>query len=159
MLNQKDNDVDDLFRRASDKYPLRTDSADWDRMAAALDNPPPELPYETPDTDRRRKRMLFLLFLLLPLAGIGYLVLRQTGTGNRPASAITQPVASSSADSPGGGNSADSHAGGNSADSHAGGNSADTQGEGSLAAEGQAGGVTQPATGATGSTGATASAN
>jgi len=80
MLNQKDNDFDDLFRRASDKYPLRTDSADWNRMAAALDNPPPDLP----DTgeDRRRKRRFLWFFLLLPLGGVGYYALHQAGFGH-----------------------------------------------------------------------------
>ena len=81
MLNQKDNDFDDLFRRASDRYPLRTDSADWNRMDAALDNPPPDLPEEGIDKDKRRKRRFIWLFLLLPLGGAGYFILHQAGVG------------------------------------------------------------------------------
>ena len=81
MLNQKDNDFDDLFRRASERYPLRTDSADWNRMDAALDNPPPDLPEEGIDKDRRRKRRFIWLFLLLPLGGAGYFILHQAGAG------------------------------------------------------------------------------
>ncbi|MBS1665722.1 MAG: outer membrane beta-barrel protein [Bacteroidetes bacterium] len=80
MLNQKDNDFDDLFRRASEKYPLRTDSADWNRMAAALDNPPPDVPEELVD-ERRRKRRFLWLFLLFPLVGGGYYFVRHGGGG------------------------------------------------------------------------------
>jgi hypothetical protein len=32
-----ENELDDLFRHASEKYPLRTQSADWDKVARALD--------------------------------------------------------------------------------------------------------------------------
>ena len=81
MLNQKDNDFDDLFRRASDKYPLRTDSADWDRMAAALDDPSSALP-DMQDTDKRRKRRFIWFFLLLPLGGAGYYAWHQAGIGH-----------------------------------------------------------------------------
>ena len=81
MLNQKDNDFDDLFRRASDKYPLRTDSADWDRMSAALDNPPFDIPEEVVDVDRRRKRRFLWFFLLFPIVGGGY-YLAQRGGGH-----------------------------------------------------------------------------
>jgi hypothetical protein len=84
MSNLKDTDFDDLFRRASDKYPLRTDSSDWDRMAAALErDPSPDAPDETDNTDKRRRRRFFWLFLLLPLAGIGYYVTHSSAkTGN-----------------------------------------------------------------------------
>jgi len=81
MLNQKDNDFDDLFRRASDRYPLRTDSADWGRMADALDNPSPDLPGEGGDTDKRRKRRFIWFFLLLPIGGAGYYIMHQAGNG------------------------------------------------------------------------------
>ena len=82
MLNQKDNDFDDLFRRASDRYPLRTDSADWDRMAGALDNPSStELTDEGVSEDKRRRRRFLWLFLLLPLGGAGYYFLHSAGHG------------------------------------------------------------------------------
>jgi hypothetical protein len=74
MSNLKDTDFDDLFRRASEKYPLRTDSSDWDKMSAALENDPPSSDDETATTDRRKKRRFFWLFFLLPLGvgGLGY---------------------------------------------------------------------------------------
>lgn len=90
MLNQKDNDFDDLFRRASDKYPLRTDSADWDRMAAALDDPSSALP-DMQDTDKRRKRRFIWFFLLLPLGGAGYYAWHQAGIGHGHA-VVTESV-------------------------------------------------------------------
>src|SRR5579871_2463266 len=90
MSNLKDTDIDDLFRRASDKYPLRTDSSDWDRMAAALEkSPPPNPPNDPDETDDRRKRRFFWLFFLLPLAGAGYLFWHHPGNGH-PAVATTQ---------------------------------------------------------------------
>jgi hypothetical protein len=107
MTHLKDNDMDDLFRRASDKYPLRTDSTDWDRMAAALDtDPTPNLTTVMEEGDKRRKRRFFWLFLLLPLAGIGYFTWHRTGSdANHPkpgtAAVTTAPAANSSAATPG----------------------------------------------------------
>src|SRR5580692_2410449 len=74
MSNLKDTDFDDLFRRASEKYPLRTDSSDWDRMSAALEKDPPPPDDGTDTNDRRKKRRFFWLFFLLPLGvgGLGY---------------------------------------------------------------------------------------
>jgi hypothetical protein len=59
--------MEDLFRRASAKYPLRTDSADWDRLSAALDKDPGP-PSDTDKDDKRRRRGIFWWWLLLPLA-------------------------------------------------------------------------------------------
>jgi hypothetical protein len=91
MSNLKDTDFDDLFRRASDKYPLRTDSSDWNRMAAALEKDPfPDASDDVDNIDRSRKRRFFWWFLLLPLAGIGYYTVHQTGrSGQRTANAVT----------------------------------------------------------------------
>ena len=80
MSNLKDTDIDDLFRRASDKYPLRTDSASWDRMAAALENKGPEPPDGPKAPEEKRKRRFFWLFLLLPLAGAGYYTWHHAGS-------------------------------------------------------------------------------
>ncbi|HWB92770.1 MAG TPA: outer membrane beta-barrel protein [Puia sp.] len=96
MSNLKDTDIDDLFRRASDKYPLRTDTADWDRMAAALDKEPPTPGDAVEEDDKRRRRRFFWLFLLLPLAGAGYYVMHHGGNSIKPVvagGAMTQPAA------------------------------------------------------------------
>ena len=79
----KDTDIDDLFRRASDKYPLRTDGADWSKLAAALDNIPAPGELDGTDTEgRRRNRRLFWLLLFLPLGGAGYYALHHPGNGS-----------------------------------------------------------------------------
>lgn len=80
MANLEGNDIDDLFKRASDKYPLRTDSADWDKLAAALEKDPSLIvPPPATEGGRRRRRGFFWLFLLLPLGGIGYYVWQTAG--------------------------------------------------------------------------------
>src|SRR5258708_39146781 len=73
MLNVNGNDIDDLFKRASDKYPLRTDNANWDKVAADLDKDRSLIipPANTEGGDRRRRRRFCLLFLLLPLGEVG----------------------------------------------------------------------------------------
>jgi len=68
-MKYNDGDMDDLFRRASERYPLRTDSADWDRLSAALDGGPAA---PSDGEEKRRRRGIFWWFLLIPLAGIGY---------------------------------------------------------------------------------------
>ena len=69
-MKYNDGDMDDLFRRASEGYPLRTDSADWDRLAGALNG---ESAAPSDQEEKRRRRGLFWWFLLIPLAGVGYL--------------------------------------------------------------------------------------
>jgi Outer membrane protein beta-barrel domain len=68
-MKYNNGDMDDLFRRASERYPLRTDSADWDRLASALDGGPAA---PSDEKEKRRRRGVFWWFLLIPLAGIGY---------------------------------------------------------------------------------------
>jgi hypothetical protein len=66
--------MDDLFRQASDQYPLRTNSSDWDKLSGALEaNPSLISPQANDEQDnkRRRKRILWL-FLPLLAGGIGY---------------------------------------------------------------------------------------
>jgi hypothetical protein len=109
MSNLKDTDIDDLFRRASDKYPLRTDSADWDRMAAALEKEPPAPPDAAGGDEDRKKRRFFWLFLLLPLAGAGYYVWQYAGSsGNmgRSASVVATTPATKQTTAPAAGQTA-----------------------------------------------------
>jgi Outer membrane protein beta-barrel domain len=68
-MKYNNGDMDDLFRRASERYPLRTDSADWERLANALDGGPAS---PSDEGEKRRRRGAFWWFLLIPLAGIGY---------------------------------------------------------------------------------------
>jgi hypothetical protein len=52
-MKYNNGDMDDLFRRASERYPLRTDSADWDRLASALDGGPAA---PSDEKEKRRRR-------------------------------------------------------------------------------------------------------
>src|SRR5580693_8857716 len=69
-MKYDNGDIDDLFRRAAEKYPLRTDSVDWDRLASALAG---GAAAPSDQEKKRRRRGVLLWFLLIPLAGVGYL--------------------------------------------------------------------------------------
>ncbi|WP_229688937.1 hypothetical protein [Puia dinghuensis] len=51
--------MDDLFKRASEEYPLRTDIADWDQLVAALEKGLPMIlpPVNFQEGGDRHKRM------------------------------------------------------------------------------------------------------
>ena len=103
MSNVKGNDIDDLFKRASDKYPLRTDSADWDKLAAALEKDPSLiLPPPSMEGDRRRRRRFFWLFLLLPLGGLVYYIGQTTGRHTARTTGTVQVPSSQQAPAPAG---------------------------------------------------------
>lgn len=102
MSNVKGNDIDDLFKRASDKYPLRTDSADWDRLAADLEKDPSLIvPPPNMDGDKRRRRRFFWLFLLIPLGvgGLVYYASKQTPARPEANAHIVSPAQQSTASS------------------------------------------------------------
>ena len=84
MSNINDNNLDDLLRRAAEKYPLRTDSADWGKLVSDLEKDP-SLILPPVGEDRRRRRRFFWLFLLLPLAGVGYYAWHAAGRSVSPA--------------------------------------------------------------------------
>jgi hypothetical protein len=71
-----ENDMDDLFQKAGELYPLKTIGSDWDAVAGKLQN---EMPDEVRDITgptslrTRNKRKWLLLLLLIPLGlGISY---------------------------------------------------------------------------------------
>ena len=60
-----ENELDDLFRQASEKYPLRTDSADWDKLARALDGDENRAcaPF-WPEQNKEKQNQLFFIELV-----------------------------------------------------------------------------------------------
>jgi len=93
MSNVNDNNLDDLLRRAAEKYPLRTDSADWGKLVADLDKDPSLILPPVNGEDGRRRRRFFWLFLLLPLAGAGYYTWHMAGRSASVAGQTNAPVA------------------------------------------------------------------
>ncbi len=85
------SDMDDLFRKAGESYPLRTDHPDWDYLLGKLDTYAGEgLPGTLATTERKAKsyRRFFWLMVLVPL---GWLYIKNNHT-IRPIRA-TQTVA------------------------------------------------------------------
>lgn len=79
-----DDDMDELFRNAASRYPLKTDGADWDALSRRLhpENeavPPP--PADTPAPPRRTRWWRGLGLLALLLAGGIYWVTTQMEPG------------------------------------------------------------------------------
>lgn len=68
-MQQVNDDMDDLFRRAAESYPLKTDSADWGKVAAKIGDPPPVVTGNT-KTVSRSANLLWLL--LIPSLLVGY---------------------------------------------------------------------------------------
>jgi hypothetical protein len=68
MLHVSDDNNDELFRRAADNYPLRTDNPDWEalfnKVNAGISSSTPEIVAPK----RKNYRFLVLLLLLFPLA-------------------------------------------------------------------------------------------
>ncbi len=157
-MEQVNGDMEDLFRRAAAKYPLRTDSADWDRLAAALDKDPG--PPSGMDTDdKRRRRGIFWWWLLLPLVGgLGFYAWRATV---RPSTHLSKAVvgaggkeggAAAATQQGGGVNAGTAEAGGmSSGGTNAGGAvAAGTQGGGTSAGTAEGGGTSSGGTNAGG---------
>ncbi len=60
------DDMDELFRRAADSYPLKTDTSDWQQVEQKLAATEPDKPAKA----GVKNKSWFLLLLLLPLAWI-----------------------------------------------------------------------------------------
>ena len=66
-----DDDMDEVFRRAAEDYPLNTDSADWNEVLKKLSSDDAEkTTVVTPN--KKNYKPLLLLLLLLPVTWIGY---------------------------------------------------------------------------------------
>jgi hypothetical protein len=78
-MQSLNDDMDELFRRASEEYPLNTDGADWNKVMQQLDHEDGALTEE----DKKKRDFKFLwLLLLLP---IGFICGRYIGNNNKSA--------------------------------------------------------------------------
>jgi hypothetical protein len=59
------DDMDEIFKKAAENYPLNTDSADWNEVLKTLKSPNASLPNAAVNNIRQRKKYLHLLWLLL----------------------------------------------------------------------------------------------
>ncbi len=84
------NDMDEVFRKAAEHYPLDTSSADWNKVLAALQENEPEqvIPVKK---DNPYKKLLWLL-LLLPLYLICNRPVGESGSLNRHVNQNESPV-------------------------------------------------------------------
>lgn len=76
------DDMDELFRRAAQDYPLNTRGADWEKLQKALEEPP-AVGGEPARKDRRRHLLWLLLLLPLP-----WICTRYTGEGDKVAADV-----------------------------------------------------------------------
>ncbi|MFT3909379.1 MAG: hypothetical protein QM737_08150 [Ferruginibacter sp.] len=65
------DDSEDIFRRAAESYPLKTDNPDWDAVRKKMEAGG-AVPEEIPVSKKRKKRWLLLLLLLLAFSVIEY---------------------------------------------------------------------------------------
>lgn len=70
-MQHVNDDMDELFRRAADDYPLNTDSADWNAVAKKLSADRSIGDKESAKVNRNYKQLLWLLFLL-PVGWLSY---------------------------------------------------------------------------------------
>lgn len=70
-MQHVNDDMDELFRRAAEDYPLNTDSADWNAVAKKLSADKSIADKESVKANRNYKHLLWLL-LLLPVGWLSY---------------------------------------------------------------------------------------
>ena len=75
-MEHLENDMDDLFQKAGELYPLKTTGSDWDAVAGKLQNDSPGEVHDLagPAAMPTRRRTWLLLLLLIPVGlGVFYL--------------------------------------------------------------------------------------
>jgi len=80
------NDMDELFRRAADEYPLNTGSEDWSKVQNKLRAAGED---ESGENEKRNDYRFLWLLLLLP---IGFMCGRYIGANDKAAPAVTHQV-------------------------------------------------------------------
>jgi len=82
-MQQADNDMDDLFRKAAQDYPLKTDNADWEKVRSYLS--PAAGITETASPKKDYKKFLWLL-LLLPIGWACYILISHENNASKQSS-------------------------------------------------------------------------
>jgi hypothetical protein len=96
MQQSLNDDMDELFRKAAEEYPLKTDGANWDKVLEQLRLPGDDagtIPYgPTP----KKRRWLFLLWPLLCIGVLGYWLLagkhHSSSTAKQESSQTVKPA-------------------------------------------------------------------
>ena len=86
-MQHVNDDMDDLFKRAAENYPLKTDSADWNAVAKKLAEQEEDKP--AAPAGGKNKHLLWLL-LLLPLGGIYFYI---SGQNEKPVNTAKKTAA------------------------------------------------------------------
>ncbi|MCW3110429.1 MAG: hypothetical protein JWQ09_4935, partial [Segetibacter sp.] len=82
-MQSLNDDMDELFRRAGEEYPLNTNAANWDKVMQKLHHAIEDLPEEN---KKKKDYRYLLLLLLLP---IGFMIGRYKGNENKATVAET----------------------------------------------------------------------
>lgn len=87
-MSELNDDMDELYRRAAEMYPLKTDSADWSKVSNALQEDDLSSTVKNANTKRNNFRNLLLIALLLFVPWVCYqyhsLVLNNSAKKNIP---------------------------------------------------------------------------
>ena len=70
-MQQVNDDMDELYRKAGENYPLNTNTADWEKLRKKLTGIADE-PVVTIAEKKKNYRTFLLLLLLIPAGLIGY---------------------------------------------------------------------------------------
>ena len=76
-MQHVNDDMDDVFRKAAENYPLKTDNADWEKVQRKLSAVDVEA---SAGVQKNKRRYLLLLLLLIPVSWFGY---NYFSTGNK----------------------------------------------------------------------------
>ena len=96
-MQHLENDMDDLFQRAADNYPLQPGKGDWESVAKRISDGDDSPAVIAPVRDKRNKKFIALSLLLLFTLVAGWLIFQNTRTGTNNNSNKTELVKKSEA--------------------------------------------------------------
>ena len=82
-MQDLDNDMDDLFQRAAENYPLKVDNGDWESVARKIADAPAPSNVIIAPAKKRNKKIIILALLLFILSFGWYIFQRPPNTINR----------------------------------------------------------------------------